>query len=421
MRSVPFILIAFFIHSVALGQWTQIATFNSLVSDFETFNGQIFVAGSFSERDGNVATLSSSYDGTNFTDETSLTTNNFGFEAMTVHNANLFAVGNRQDLNVVWNGSAWVSFGAPSRTFTSLTSDGTNLYMGGSDGIVTLYDGTNFTDLPNLTGFDTDIRAMAVFNGQLHVGGAFTESGSTTLNYAARWDGSAWQPLGGGLEDEVLSMAVYNGELYIGGIFGTNSGNPYRGLTKWDGNAFADPQTSGGVVTEISDMGVWNGELYVGGTFLGIGSASGNHAAKWDGTTWTTLGALSITSTVDEIGFLNGAVFISSPVGFNEHRMFQLGTPVSTPEQVEVPLEVKRFVYEDEIVLRRTGSGQAKRVKGSLFHISGQLAEEVIARSGELTFSTVSLMDGVYLLRLTDEDKGQVLYQDKVVLINGLD
>jgi hypothetical protein len=51
----------------------------------------------------------------------------------------------------------------------------------------------------------------------LIAGGGFASAGGVACNCIARWDGSAWQPLGSGMNNEVYALTVYNGELIAGG------------------------------------------------------------------------------------------------------------------------------------------------------------------------------------------------------------
>jgi hypothetical protein len=48
-------------------------------------------------------------------------------------------------------------------------------------------------------------------NGELIAGGVFTTAGGMGANYVARWNGSIWQPLGGGMSSSVSALTVYNG------------------------------------------------------------------------------------------------------------------------------------------------------------------------------------------------------------------
>ena len=66
--------------------------------------------------------------------------------------------------------------------------------------------------------FNSDVYAMTVFDDgsgpALYVGGNFTAVGGVTVNYIARWDGTAWSPLGGpsgiGTTGAVSALAVFD-------------------------------------------------------------------------------------------------------------------------------------------------------------------------------------------------------------------
>ena len=57
------------------------------------------------------------------------------------------------------------------------------------------------------------------YHGELIVGGKLEIANLPNEENLARWDGAAWQPLGGGTTDEVWALGVYDGTLFIGGQF----------------------------------------------------------------------------------------------------------------------------------------------------------------------------------------------------------
>jgi hypothetical protein len=85
------------------------------------------------------------------------------------------------------------------------------------------------------------VTALAVHDdgsgAALYAGGSFTTAGGAAANRIARWDGSAWTPLGGGMNGEVLALAVHDDgsgtALYAGGTFSsaTDSGDSF--LARW--------------------------------------------------------------------------------------------------------------------------------------------------------------------------------------------
>ena len=71
------------------------------------------------------------------------------------------------------------------------------------------------------------VSAVAVSGTDIYVGGDFTDAGGNpNADYIARWDGSAWHPLGGGVNEAVRAIAVSGGNVYVGGFFTDAGGNP---------------------------------------------------------------------------------------------------------------------------------------------------------------------------------------------------
>jgi hypothetical protein len=119
------------------------------------------------------------------------------------------------------------------------------------------------------------------------------------VNYIARWDGSHWSALAGGLEYEVCALAVSGSNLYAGGQFtwATNSGGvavQANFIARWNGNSWSR------LGSEV-DSAVWvlaasGCDIYAGGDFLMAGVTEANYIAKWDGTGWSALGSGMDTS-----------------------------------------------------------------------------------------------------------------------------
>lgn len=68
---------------------------------------------------------------------------------------------------------------------------------------------------------------VAAANGDLYVGGSFTEAGGITANRIAKWDGANWSGVGTGLSSigNVIEESP-SGEIYVGGFFGSDNGFP---------------------------------------------------------------------------------------------------------------------------------------------------------------------------------------------------
>ncbi len=208
---------------------------------------------------------------------------------------------------------AWASFDDGS---------GEALYAGGGfSGItgvddtrrIARWDGSNWSSVGGGIGGGgfLGVSALAVHDDgsgpALYAGGTFTSlADGTPVLRIARWNGTTWQQVGDGLNGTVSVLGVFddgNGPaLYAGGGF-TGSGNtPLNSLAKWNGTSWVD--VGGGANAFVQAMYVGDdgdGEaLYIGGQFTGVGAIAANAIAKWDGSSWSTLGS-GLPETVDDI------------------------------------------------------------------------------------------------------------------------
>ncbi len=122
-------------------------------------------------------------------------------------------------------------------------------FAGADDG---LYKFPGNPDNPNqpwtrIANSNAPVRALAVYQSILYVGGEFTEIGEQTASCIARWDGQTWSTVGGGVGDDpndpnspapkVLALTVFDdggGEaLFVGGTFLTAGGVSTNRIARW--------------------------------------------------------------------------------------------------------------------------------------------------------------------------------------------
>jgi hypothetical protein len=262
----------------------------------------------------------------------------------------------------VWNGAGWnavvsmVPGGAFGPGVTKLAVDQhDNLYVGGNfitiGGVAANYiaqwNGSAWSALGSGLSLDaSDDLPVGAFAfdemGNLYVGGSFTTAGDVLSLNIAKWNGSAWSPLGAGVGragSQVSALAFDGaGNLYAGGLFDTAGGTAATNIAKWNGitwsavgsgmnlftyavyalaldssgNLYAGgiesiAKWSAGVWTTVGSgltTGVPNsntsasalafdglGNLYVGGSFTMAGGVAAANMAKWNGGTWSALGS----------------------------------------------------------------------------------------------------------------------------------
>ncbi len=166
----------------------------------------------------------------------------------------------------IWRGGTWTPLGAGTDgrvgALLSFDADGAgpqpaHLYAGGDferAGIATArriarWDGSAWTPLG--AGMDDTVAALAAYDDDgsgprpraLYAAGAFTSAGPVPANGVARWNGASWEPLGAGLDGPATSLTTFDPdgsgpareELVVGGFFERASGVPVHGLARWNG------------------------------------------------------------------------------------------------------------------------------------------------------------------------------------------
>ncbi len=210
-------------------------------------------------------------------------------------------------------------FGGPS-----LYSAG-NFYVAGGIPVnrIARWDGEDWNPLGVLGGGLADGAAsdMAVYDDgtgsgpALYVAGQFTFVDDNNYAYLARWDGSAWSRVGGGVNGQVTSLKVLDDgsgpALYIRGLFTrvdtqdlSAGGVTANRVARWNG---AWSGLAGGITTDgdVLDLAVFDDgsgggpRLYAAGSFTTIGGVSAKRAARWNNATnsWESLGNFGLNAT----------------------------------------------------------------------------------------------------------------------------
>lgn len=216
-----------------------------------------------------------------------------------------------------WDGTTWSSLGAggadgvDSAVYALAVAGNGSVYAGGeftqaggaAANRVARWSGTAWSSLGTVfgNGVNGPVAVLAVAgNGDVYVGGSFTQAGGAAANRVARWDGTAWSSLGAGvtngLNGNVVALAVAsNGAVYVGGSFTQAGGTAANRVACWNGTAWSSLGTGfgfgSGVTFPVVALAVApNGDVYAGGSFTQAGGIAANYIARWNGTTWSSLG-----------------------------------------------------------------------------------------------------------------------------------
>jgi hypothetical protein len=141
------------------------------------------------------------------------------------------------------------------------------------------------------------VNALAAYDDgsgpQLYAAGEFSASaGGVPLGRIARWTGSVWSAVGGGIAGNFVEcLYVFDDglgpALYVGGGFASAGGVPANGIARWKGgswSALGQGITAGFAVFSFATFDDGTGEaLYVGGEFTSMSGVPAPGLARWRG------------------------------------------------------------------------------------------------------------------------------------------
>jgi len=202
-------------------------------------------------------------------------------------------------------------------------------------GCIAKYNGSNVFSAVGNGGiggynFNADIQSLEEYNGALYAGGTFTSLGGTTARNIAKWNGSNWSAVGGGLISATLGGASrlfsYNGELYASGTFTMAGTTPVPGIAKWNGSAWSSVANfgmNGSNNARIYEFEEYNGLLYAAGNFSVVDGIPAHGIAIYDGLNWFdgSSGLSPTTNNFQTFGKFNGELYASGTMNGSNRIM----------------------------------------------------------------------------------------------------
>ncbi|MFK7741690.1 MAG: hypothetical protein AB8H80_15335 [Planctomycetota bacterium] len=200
---------------------------------------------------------------------------------------------------------------------------------------------------PGGVGCNGKVHAVEVLsNGNLVIGGEFTEVDGVPATGLALWDGVAWSELGPVAGKIRAIRELQSGGLLVGGEFGSIDGVPASNVAQWDGAAWSG-MGSGVVgvpnfpIIAADGPGVYSVEELPSGQIFAVGSIAGN-VREWDGSVWTHIpgGAITLarTTAVSPSGLLlvGGVVTGSGLLRWNGSSWIAVGNSPGDVQDVKV-------------------------------------------------------------------------------------
>lgn len=287
--------------------------FDGVVQGLYTDGVNLYAGGIFTEGGDVIVNGVAQWDGTNWSALGSVVSGQLlAAKARTFINAGgfLFAGGSFTNIGGIaagriaqWDGNNWSNIGDADSQVHAFAFDGSYLWAGGSftniggvfsPGVALYAIGSGWFTQGSVSGGGQLVNALTWDGANLYAGGNFTSIGGVSATNVARFDGSAWNPLGKGVNGTVNSIVVTNGAVYVGGSFTLAGGAPANRIAAWDGSSWS---ALGSGVTGTSSSAAVNSivtrgsDLFAAGTFTNAGGIYAPGVARWNGTNWFALGS----------------------------------------------------------------------------------------------------------------------------------
>jgi hypothetical protein len=306
-------------------------------------NGDIYVAGRFTEAGNRTVNQVARWDGEQFHPLGEGLKGGAPY-AIVADGNDLYAVGSftsagYESVNGIarWDGAAWTAVGSgegakgPYGDSYGVWLRAATIYDGklviagefrSVDGVpamnIAAWDGANWSPLGGGVHGPADysiaeVRTLLTMGNVLYAGGEFeladgvwseingelVPEQAVTVNSIAAWDGAQWSPVGGGVSlvdgstqpGKVMALAYGANKLYAGGYFNRAGGKTVNYVAQFDGAAWSGLGSGVRPVefstdTPVDALAYADNLLFVGGSFTAAGGKNIDLLAAWDGATW---------------------------------------------------------------------------------------------------------------------------------------
>lgn len=212
--------------------------------------------------------------------------------------------GGRPALNIArWDGHQWhpLGLGVNGPVFT-LAASGTNLFVGGdftaAGGLVTTnlarWNGSSWTAMPGAPDLRVFSLLVTTENEVVVAGDDFRALGGTEQgHHVARWKEGTWTELGNSLDGSVMVLKTYEGDLIAAGRFSQIGDITTANIARWrDGQWVALQEGVGTAGSQVHSLVVQDGVLWAGEGYLGLATNVPVAVHRLESGVWTTVPSL---------------------------------------------------------------------------------------------------------------------------------
>jgi hypothetical protein len=274
-------------------------------------------------------------------------------------------------------------------------------------------------------GFFGAFADLQIHNGQIYtVNNGSPPNDSAGWKGIVRWDGTQWHPYPYGLWGgwaRATALEFYRNELFMGGTFfkSDHPYNPGNGIAKWDGTQWTS--MGGGVGGFVIDLFLHDSLLYSFISNSGFADAPISYFAAWNGHQWCGTPGNFARPPIS-FGFANDTLFCtfneqSTTIGTDTvtHMNYFVGNYVNGPNAVcstyDLGDEEHGFVERQLIISPNpfTTSATIELGEGNynvmIMDVTGRIVRAMNGVNGNVIIERGNMKAGIYMMTVTN-DKG---------------
>jgi hypothetical protein len=283
---------------------------------------------------------------------------------------------------------------------------------------------TGFEQFQNISNFisnDAIINSIALFNDEIYVGGNASSGSGGVMDEILHWNGTMWAPIGGGILDVsnlggINDIVVYKDDVYFGGQFVQNNNSGENHIARWSGTEWLS--VGGGIESEnasIYELKVIDNFLYAVGSFTEIGGIQAKGIARWDGEKWCSCGA-EINGVVKTITEFNDTLYIGGNFSVIDQdsipkvakfvgKEFDKTCGFSTSSDAGIVLsdfDIFPNPIKNKVIIH-VGTRIQNEVNYVIYNLLGQveLFGKTKGNTDQIILNTNELVRGVYILEIS--------------------
>lgn len=406
--------------------WSMVGgELNSHIEALYVYDDKLYLGGNFTNIDGDAAYGLAEWDGSAYSDRNTTLVDGLGVSNFGTYQGKLMAVGTffhgiyGPGFVAEWDGTDFVGeeYKLNSNVYDILTIDDIFYVVGYFDE----FEGTNYRHVAKFNGtsyetvgdgFEDPIGDLFYYDGDVIAGGGDGDN----LTYL---DGTTWKDLGTN-GPPGATMAEFKGDLYAVGCFEDAVDGTARYIAKWDGSNWSD--VGGGLdggyncaraILATSDY------LYVAGQFTSAGGVAVNNIAKWDGENWSAVGDGIPDEIINCLAIYKDRLYAGPAAqGFTNHLW-------KFSEEITSSVSETEISSPDFSISPNPASGSAiinmnlKQVNETVMLISdlsGNFIAQYPTNQPTMTINLDQLANGIYIARLMVD--GNSVAAKKIVVNN---